>query len=182
MNLYYLTIAIIALAVAQALTILLTIGREREIEQLRELITEQRILIAQMRAWMSGRMQNAQARRIKSDREPMREPNVPAVPPKDSPDIAQPPTNEDETKEDAAKRLTKVKPTREPIAEDNKAQRPDIKPKELPETIQPRATEAETEEDAAMRLTKATNWLKEDADRAREIVAALQGKPQDKAG
>jgi hypothetical protein len=51
-----LVIAVIAIAVAQALTILLTIGREREIKRLRGLVAEQRILIVEMRAWLTGRM------------------------------------------------------------------------------------------------------------------------------
>ena len=44
-------------------------------------------------------------------------------------------------------------------------------------TVQPHTAEDETKEDATKRLTKATNWLKEDADTAREIVAVLQEKP-----
>jgi len=55
MNLYYLTIAVIVLAVAQVLTILLIIVRDREIKQVRELITEERIHIAELRAWISGK-------------------------------------------------------------------------------------------------------------------------------
>src|SRR5450759_4243180 len=66
-----LVIAVIAIAVVQALTILLTIGREREIKRLRELVAEQRILIVEIRAWLTGRMQSAETRRIKPDREPI---------------------------------------------------------------------------------------------------------------
>ena len=133
MNLYYLTIAVMVLAVAQVLTVLLTIGRDREIKQLRELITEQRIHIAELRAWVSGRMRSAQPRRIKKpDREPIPEPTV-----------------------------------QEP-------------PKELPANTQQPADEPETEEDASKRMTKVIRWFKEDADKAREIVAARQGKPLDK--
>ena len=107
MNLYFLTISGIVLAVAQVLTILLTISRDREIKQLRELITEQRIHIAELRAWISGRMQSAQPRRIKkSDREPTPEPTV--QPPKRLPTDAQQPPTEPETEEDASKRMTKV--------------------------------------------------------------------------
>jgi hypothetical protein len=131
MNLYYLTIAVIVLAVAQVLTILLTIGRDREIKQLRELMTEQRIHIAELRAWISGRMQSGQPRRVKKpDREPISGPTVPG-PPKDLRANTQQPTNEPETEEDASKRMTKV-----------------------------------------------IRWFKEDADKAREIVAAR--KPPDK--
>jgi uncharacterized coiled-coil protein SlyX len=168
MSPFQLTIAVVALAFAQALTILLTIGREREIKQLRELITEQRMLIAQMRAWMSGRMQSAQPRRIKADREPMRESKAPPV---------KPPTQV-ETREDTTKGLTTAKPTQEPIAE-KKAQKPEIKLKDLHDTVKPRTPEDETKEDATKRLTKVTDWLKEDVAKAREIVAARHGKPPD---
>jgi hypothetical protein len=134
MNLYYLTIAVMVLAVAQVLTIFLTIGRDREIKQLRELITEQRIHIAELRAWISGRMQSAQSRRIKKpDREPAPEPTM-HEPAKQPPPInTQQPTNETETEEDASKRMTKV-----------------------------------------------IRWFKEDVDKAREVVAARQGKSMDK--
>jgi hypothetical protein len=168
MNPFQLTIAVVALAFAQALTILLTIGREREIKQLRELITEQRTLIAQMRAWMSGRMQSAQPRRMKADREPMRESKAPPVKP----------PNQVETREDTTKGLTTAKPTQEPIAE-KKAQKPEIKLKDLHDTVKPRTPEDETKEDATKRLTKVTDWLKEDVAKAREIVAARHGKPPD---
>jgi hypothetical protein len=132
MNLYYLTIAVIVLAVAQVLTILLTIGRDREIKQLRELITEQRIHIAELKAWISGRMQSGQSRRIKKpDREPIPGPTVPGP------------------------------------------------PKELRANTQQPAKEPETEEDASKRMTKVIRWFKEDADKAREVVAARHSKPPD---
>jgi hypothetical protein len=169
MNPFHLTIAVVALAFAQALTILLTIGREREIKQLRELVTEQRILIAQMRAWMSGRMQGAQPRRIKPDREQMRESKAPPVRP----------PNEVQTREDATKGPTTAKPTQEPIPENKKAQKPDIKLKDLHDTVKPHTPEDETKEDATKRLTKVTDWLKDDVAKAREIVAARHGKPPD---
>ena len=133
MNLYYLTIAVMVLAVAQVLTIFLTIGRDREIKQLRELIIEQRIHIAELRAWINGRMQSTQPRRIKKpDPEPAPEPTAQA-PPKQPPTSMQRITNEPEAEEDASKRMTKV-----------------------------------------------IRWFKEDVDKAREIVAARQGKPLDK--
>ena len=132
MNLYYLTIAVMVLAVAQVLTIFLTIGRDREIKQLSELITEQRIHIAELRAWINGRMQSTQPRRIKKpDREPAPEPTVHEA-------AKQPPIN-----------------TQHP-------------------------NEPETEEDASKRMTKVIRWFKEDVDKAREVVAARQGKPMDK--
>ena len=119
-----LVIAVIAIAVVQALTILLTIGREREIKRLRELVAEQRILIVEIRAWLTGRMQSAQPRRIKPDREP--------------------------------------------IADDMRVPEPEITPKDLPDT-RPRLTEDEIAEMMG-------------ADKAREIIAVLHGKPPGKIG
>lgn len=107
-----LTIAVIVIAVAQALTILLAIALEREIKRLRELVTEQRrIQIAEIKARLGKRIQSAQPRRMKPDRairEPiaddMRVPEpastrVPAPPitPKE-PDTIRPSTAEDELK------------------------------------------------------------------------------------
>jgi hypothetical protein len=117
---------------------------------------------------MSGRMQSPQPRRIKADREPMRESKAPPV---------KPPTQV-ETREDTTKGLTTAKPTQEPIAE-KKAQKPEIKLKDLHDTVKPRTPEDETKEDATKRLTKVTDWLKEDVAKAREIVAARHGKPPD---
>jgi UDP-N-acetylglucosamine 2-epimerase len=75
-----LVIAVIGIAVAQALMILLTIGRERNIkelrehvEELRQLVDEQRMRIVELRAWLAGR--NAtQPSRAKSEPESIREP------------------------------------------------------------------------------------------------------------
>ena len=59
-----LTIAVIAIAVAQALTILLTIGRDREIKKLRELVTQQRLCISEIKGWLlRDRIEPAQPRR-----------------------------------------------------------------------------------------------------------------------
>jgi hypothetical protein len=127
-----LTIAVIAIAVAQAVTILLTIGREREIKRLRELVAEQRILIVEIRAWLKGRMQSAQPRRIKPDREPIA----------DDMRVPEP-------------AITRV---REPA----------ITPKDLPDT-RPRLTEDEIKEMVG-------------PDKAREIVAVLHGTPPEKIG
>jgi hypothetical protein len=131
-----LTIAVIAIAVAQALMILLSIGREREIKKLRELVNEQRLHIVKLSAWLAGR-NAAQPPRIKSEREPIRE----------------------------------------PIADDMRVPEPAITPKDLHDTIRPNTTE-----DELKRATKAFKWFKEDADKAREIVAGLQGgAPQEPA-
>jgi hypothetical protein len=129
-----LVIAVILIAVAQALTILHAIGREREIKKLRELVTQHRILIGEMRGWlMRERIERTQSRLIKPDREP--------------------------------------------TADDMRVPEPAIRTKDLPDTIRPSTTE-----DELKRATRAINWLKEDADKAREIVAAQQVTPPEKIG
>ena len=59
-----LTFAVIAIAVAQSLTILLTIGRDREIKKLREIVAQQRIFISEIKGWLlRERIELAQPRR-----------------------------------------------------------------------------------------------------------------------
>ena len=155
-----LTIAVIAIAVAQALTILLTIGRDREIKKLRELVTQQRLFISEIKGWLlRERIEPAQPRRMKPDRNPTREAPEIKVPEIKAPEIV-PEINAPEIK------MPEVKVPEQPITL-----------KDLLATVQPHTTEDETKEDATKRLTKATNWLKEDADKAREIVAVLRRKP-----
>ena len=170
-----LVIAVIAIAVAQALMILLTIGREREIRKLRELVTQQRILISEINGWlMRERIELAQPRRIEPDREPIREPVADEIkaPKIKASEIKVPePTSKDTTED----RL--IKPDREPIADDMRVPEPAITKvpepaktlKDLLATVQPHTTEDETKEDATKRLTEATNWLKEDVGKARKI-------------
>jgi hypothetical protein len=165
-----LTIAVIAIAVAQALTILLTMGREREIKKLREQLNQQRLHIADLRAWLAG--WNA-AQRIKTEREPIREPIAdnmkapePAITPKDLPET----TNVDEAaralkainwlKEMESAQPRRMKP--EPIAEPE--------PTITPDTTRPRLTEDEIKEAIG------------DAEKARKIVAVLHGTPPQKIG
>ena len=204
-----LTFAVIAIAVAQSLTILLTIGRDREIKKLREIVAQQRIFISEIKGWLlRERIELAQPRR-KSDREPAADeikapeihaaeivPEIKAAPkilfginaPKiKAPEIKVPEIKVAERtitpKDTAEDRL--IKPDREPIADDMRVPEPAVT--RMPEpaktlndslaTVQPHTAEDETKEDATKRLTKATNWLKEDADKAREIVAVLQRKP-----
>jgi hypothetical protein len=81
-----LTIAVIAIAVAQALTILLTIGREREIKKLRELVTQQRLFISEIKGWLlRERIELAQPRRMTPD--PTREAPEIKVPEITAPEI-----------------------------------------------------------------------------------------------
>jgi hypothetical protein len=126
-----LAIAVIAIAVAQALTVLLTIRREKDINELRELVDEQRVRIVELRAWLMGRMQSDQPRRIKPDREPIA----------DDMRVPEP-------------AMTRV---REPATT----------PKDLPE--RPHLTEDEIKEMVGV-------------DKAREIVAVLHGTPPEKIG
>jgi hypothetical protein len=69
----FLIIAVFLIAVAQALTILLTIRRERDIKKLGELVDKQRLQVVELRAWLAGR-NAAQPRPTKSEREPTNEP------------------------------------------------------------------------------------------------------------
>ena len=116
MNNLEITIGVIAIAVAQVLTILLTIGRERDVKELRELVKElrelvdqQRLRIVELRAWLAGRTA-VPLSRIKYEREPISDPianNIrasgPAIARKDLPETIQPRTTEDELE-----RVTKV--------------------------------------------------------------------------
>jgi hypothetical protein len=63
------TIAIVLLAIAQALTIVLTLRREGDIRELGKLADEQRLQIAQLAAWLAGR-NAAPPRRAKSEHAP----------------------------------------------------------------------------------------------------------------
>jgi hypothetical protein len=199
-----LEIAVIGIAVAQALTILLTFRRERDIKELRELVDEQRLRIVELRAWLAGR-NSFQPSRIKSEREPVSEPianiikaSEPAIAPKDIPEAIQLRTAEDEAAqfgqadsggsrpsgqaqwpiEDLQRYVARLKagaPPQPAIPEVQEVQEPAITPKDLPDTIRPSTTGDELE-----RATKAINWLKEDADKPREIGASLHDPPAEK--
>jgi hypothetical protein len=62
-----LEVAVFGLAIVQALTILLTARRERDVKELRELVDEQRLRLAELRAWLAGR--NASQRRTAPESE-----------------------------------------------------------------------------------------------------------------
>lgn len=241
-------IAVFLVAVAQALTILLTIRRERDIKELARLVDKQRLHIVELTAWLAGR--NAgQPRRPKSEREPVSdltadsakasepatakdlpataptrtaeveaaqamkvlnwqrhilaglraglkakgvappEPAITGAPepgttPKESSDTMQPSVTEDEPKratkafrwfKEDANEPHEIVSAREIVAGLNRGATPPepaIVPKDLPDLVQPSSAENELE-----RATRAIDWLKEDADRAREIVANLRGTP-----
>jgi hypothetical protein len=193
-----LTIAVIAIAVAQALTILLSIGREREIKKLRELVDEQRLHIVKLSAWLAGR--NAQP----PQREPIREPIAnnmkapePAIPPKDLPDTfkwfkedADEPREIVEAREIVTGLRGRVPP--EPAITPQRPSTTEDEPKRatkamdwsreivaglqaglqgraLPEPAITPQRPSTTEDEEAKRMNKAINSLREDADKARAI-------------
>jgi hypothetical protein len=129
-----LEISVIGLAVAQALTILLTFRRERDIKELRELVDEQKLHIVELRAGLARR--NA-AR-------PSRAPKPAKMP----------------------RELLETKTIQPRTTEDEAAQvnwpREIVQPKVPPSTA----------EDELKRATKAIDWLKEEADKANEVVEA----------
>src|SRR5579872_957543 len=98
--------AVFGLAVVQALMILLTLRRERDIEELRELVDQQRIRLVELTAWLAGR-NSFPPRRIRSEREPMADAKMgePETSPKDSPETVQPRITDDEAAR-AAKTLS----------------------------------------------------------------------------
>lgn len=57
-----LEVAVFGLAIAQMLTIILTIRRERDVRDLRELVEEQRLRLVEIRAWLAGRSASQSSR------------------------------------------------------------------------------------------------------------------------
>jgi hypothetical protein len=70
-----LEIAVFGLAIAQMLTILLTVRRERDVKELRELVEDQRLRLVELRAWLAGRSAS-QSRRTASESERDPEPTA----------------------------------------------------------------------------------------------------------
>jgi hypothetical protein len=160
-----LVIAFIAVAVAQALQMLLTIVREREVKRLRKLVAEQSRLMAES-------VHGGQPR-ITADREPTADDTrvpEPAITPKDLPDTMPPRTIEEEASrvvrvinwlnEAQSTQPQRMKPDGDQPMADVPA--PAVTPKDLPD--RPALTEHEIEEMVG-------------ADKAREIVAVLHGTP-----
>jgi len=147
-------IAVFLIAVAQILTILLTIRRERDIKELAKLVDEQRQRIVELAAWLAGR--NAALPLVtKSEREPISEPianntKAPesAITPKELPETIQSRTTEDEA-------ATKVLNWQREILAGLRA------------GLGKGAAPSEP--------AKAFKWFKEDADEPREIVAGPNG-------
>ena len=167
-----LVIAFIAVAVAQALQLLLTIVREREIKRLRKLVAEQSRLVAE-------RVQHSGQPRIIADRQPIADDTrvpEPAIAPKDLPDTIPSRTIEEE----AARVVEVINWLNEAQSTQPQRMRPDgdqpmadvpapaTAPKDLHD--RPRLTEHEIKEMVG-------------SDKAREIFAVLHGTPpQQKIG
>ena len=172
-----LEISVIGIAVAQALTILLTIRRERDVNELRELVDEQRLRIAELRAWLSGR-DAAQPRLPKPEGEPVREPIASntrlSVRPLDPKEAGQPRATEDQ----AAQAMKVINWQREIIAglraglKVGTPPEPATASKDLPDVTRPSITENDFE-----RATNAINQLKEEANKPRGTIASLPSTP-----
>jgi hypothetical protein len=179
-NLFFMVVFFIALA--QALTILLTIRRERDVKELRELVDAQRLHNVELKALLVGRS-TAWPRLKKSKREtrgeaPIRDPiannnkssEKTILPVAISPSL---------TAENEAARAVKVIDWQREIIAGLRAglkgtalEESAKTPNGLPDT--PNAPENELE-----RTAKAINWLKEEADKARDNVTNLHGSPSE---
>ena len=161
-----LVIAFIAVAVAQALQLLLTIIREREIKRLRKLVAEQSRLMAE-------RVQHGGQPRKIADREPIADDtrvSEPAITPKDLPDTIPSRTIEEE----AARVVEVIDWLNEAQSTQPQRMRPDDDqpmadvpaPATAPKALhdRPRLTEHEIKEMVG-------------SDKAREIFAVLHGTP-----
>jgi len=161
MNNLEIAFAVIAIAVAQALTILLTIGRERDIKELRELVNElrahldeQRLRLVELRAWLSGR-NAAQPSRIKAPE--------PAITSRDLPETKHPRTNEDEAAPKSHNGSREIVAGQRRFGQKGDTPpEPAMTPNDLPDTVRPSTTEAELE------------WFKADANETSEIVEARE--------
>ena len=172
--------AVFGLAVVQAMMILLTMRRERDIEELRELVDQQRLRIVELTAWLAGR-NSFQPRRIRSEREPDAKAAEPEASPKDLPETKQPRASED----DAARAEKALNWQREITARLQASLKEGASPtghtkarEASPDNKQPASAE-----DALKRTTKAFNWFRQDPDEpheiveARKAVAGLKGDP-----
>jgi hypothetical protein len=188
-----LVIAFIAIAVTQALQLLLTIVREREVKRLRKLVVEQSIFI---QGWLMAERVHSGQPAIIADREPIADDTgvpEPAIAPEDLPETIQLRTTEDEAAqfgqadaggshpsgqwpiEDLQRYVARLRAGAPPEPAIPEVPEPAATAKDLPDTTRPSTVGDELE-----RATKAINWLKEDADKAREIGVSLPGTPAEK--
>lgn len=156
-----LEVAIFGLAIAQVLTILLTFRRERDVKDLRELVDEQRLHLAELRAWLAGR--NAlQTRRIASERDPEPKANAKASESGMPQETGQPSTSED----DVARATKTLEWQREVAANLRSAIRA-----EIPQTEQATAPADKKRSSIA---EDAFKWFKDDPNEPREMVEARE--------
>jgi len=185
MNIHAFDVAVVLIAIAQALIVLLTWGRDREIKRLHDRIDQQQLLVSEITGWLK-RDVLAKTLLDKPDREPIHEPTAndpkapePATIPKDLADTIRPSTPEDElqraaktidwSREIVAGLRAGLKVSAPPEPEITRAPEPAITPKDAPDTIRPSPAA-----DDLGRATKAFKWFKEDADEPREIVQARE--------
>lgn len=163
-------IVVFLIAIAQALTILLTIRREQEIKELERLVEDQRLQVVELKAWLGGR-NAAQPRLTNLEREPTSEPianNAKGSKPETTPRGLAEPLPPHTAVGDAAQMMKVLNWQREIIGRlraELKASappEPTVTPKELADTPSPTENELE-------RTTNVINWLKQDVDSAREI-------------
>jgi len=156
-------ILVFCIAIAQALTILLTIRRERDVKELREFVDHQRLHNVKLTAWLAGN-RSAASHRLKK---PKREKSATGEPKANNNKLLGPPKSP-------------VAPSQPRIAENEAAWQRDIlaglrtglkssardgsakTPNGLPDTIR------QNPEKALERTEKAIELLREETDKARE--------------
>jgi hypothetical protein len=155
-------IVILFIALAQALTILLTIRRERDIQELRKLADEQRLQIVELKAWLAGR--NAVRPRLTN---PKRETG--SEPRANNPKASGPPEEAVQSRTTKDWQREKIAGLRAGLKGDASGiKEPAITPKDTPDTVQL---------SDLGRTTKAIIWLKEEADKSRGNETSLHGTP-----
>lgn len=172
-------IVVFFIAVAQALTILLTIRREKDVKELHEFVHQQRLHNVELRAWLAGNRSAARHRLNKTKRE-ISEPPARALKASNNkslgPHISAAAASLSRTAEnEAAAQAMKVMDWQRDILAGLRAglkgsapQKPVETPSGLPDSIRP-----DIPENALERTEKAINLLKEETDRARENAATL---------
>ncbi len=162
--------AVFGLAVAQALTILLTIRRERDIDDLRELVDQQRLRLVELTAWLAGR-NSAQPRQITSERDPAaKKAAEPEGKPNELPETMQQRMPEDEAAR-AERALNWQRDITTRLQEGLKGGTLPMGQAKAPEDL-PDHQQASTAEEGLKRTTRAFNWFKKDPDEPREIAEA----------
>jgi hypothetical protein len=156
-----LEVAVFGLAVAQALTILLTIGRERDVRELRALIEEQRLRLIELRAWIAGR--DASRKQLASEPETSAEPITRAKAGMPAPKDDKPRGASEQ--EDAAARLGHALEWQRDVAARLRAGI------QSPPTLQAAPSADKTQSGLSEGTFK---WFKEDPNEPREIVEARE--------